>query len=193
MSNGFMYDDANGQRLFDRVMRLCDEYCADLFGEDDTFKLRFTDLPFPDDLTTLALDNYHYAVADRPDWTPGAYDSNTKTLTVDPRAVDDDHVLLHELIHLAEDNLDRVPDSQIFRDAMFWNLYMKLVSQIGDLPNRINAFMSMDNLVRIHEDGGAHDLLFFLKSLDIDLRHGWPLYTTFGYDLSERLDAVQSS
>ena len=30
--------------------------------------------------------------------------------------------------------------------------------------------------------GGEHDLLFFLKSIDLDIRCGFELLTVFGYD-----------
>ena len=43
----------------------------------------------------------------------------------------------------------------------------------------------------LYEIGGDHDLTFFLKSLDLDIRMGYPLGTVFGYGMTERLAGVK--
>lgn len=140
----------------------------------------------PKNLEYFALESYHFSIADD-EYTEGRFDEETKTLSIGKEYTDDEHVLLHELIHLYEHNLESVPGSMVFRDAVIWQLYCKLRNRITDLDEIIGKYMQMDYICHIYHLGGAHDLLFFLKSLDIDLAKGWARYTAFGYDVDEFL------
>ena len=141
----------------------------------------------PCKLECFGLDSCHFCIADNED-TVGKFDDKTYTLSIGKYYIEDERVWLHELIHLYEYNLESVPGSMVFRDAVIWHLYRKLRNSIPDLDEKIGMFMRMDYVCHIYHSGGSHDLLFFLKSLDIDLAKGWALYTTFGYDLKEFLN-----
>lgn len=55
-------------------------------------------------------------------------------------------------------------------------------SKLKDM--RINKHLSQEQLakrIKIAQAGGNHDILFFLKSLDVDLRCGYTLGTVCGY------------
>ena len=140
----------------------------------------------PKNLEYFALEIYHFSIADD-EYTVGMFNEETKTLSIGKEYTDDESAWLHELIHLYEHNLESVPGSMVFRDAVIWELYCKLRSRITDLDEIIGKYMQMDYICHIYHLGGAHDLLFFLKSLDIDLAKGWARYTTFGYDVDEFL------
>ena len=138
----------------------------------------------PDNLEYFELESYHFSIADY-EFAMGQFDDETKTLSIDKEYTEDEHVWLHELIHLYEHNLESVPGGMVFRDAVIWHLYCKLRDSISDLDKIIGMYMQMDYISHIYHQGGAHDLLFFLKSLDIDQAKGWARYTTFGYDVEE--------
>ena len=67
------------------------------------------------------------------------------------------------------------------RDIVFWALYQDLKSKIGNLDDVISRHLPLLNIRDINWEGGKHDLLFFVKSLDLDLRLGKELGTVFGY------------
>lgn len=93
--------------------------------------------------------------------------------------LDDDTVIAHELIHLHESILEEyLPYA---RDIVFWALYQDLKSKIGNLDDVISRHLPLLNIRDINWEGGKHDLLFFVKSLDLDLRLGKELGTVFGY------------
>lgn len=141
----------------------------------------------PCNLEHFGLEKYHFSIDDD-NSAMGQFNNETQTLTIGKDYIGDERVWLHELIHLYEHNIESVPGSMVFRDAVIWHLYCKLRDSIADLDRMIGMYMQMDYVCHIYHLGGAHDLLFFLKSLDIDLAKGWALYTTFEYDAREILD-----
>jgi len=60
-------------------------------------------------------------------------------------------------------------------------LYKKLSSQIEDLDSRILAHANIHSGTDIAQRGGSHDILFLLKSFDLDLQCGYKLGTVCGY------------
>ena len=77
------------------------------------------------------------------------------------------------MIHLYEDVLDDFP--MYYRDIVLWQLYKSMDAEIDDLDRRIAAFTRLDHQQGIDEVGGCHDILFLLKSYDLDLRMKYPL------------------
>ena len=79
----------------------------------------------------------------------------------------------------------------IDKNGMRWiNLYLDLKGKLSadnpgypndDLDVLIHKHANFSDVLLIAEQGGSHDLLFFLKSLDLDLRFGYDLGTVFGY------------
>ena len=100
------------------------------------------------------------------------YDKYAEVI-ISPKYADDDSVLLHEMIHLYEDVLDDFP--MYYRDIVLWQLYKSMDAKIGDLDRRIAAFTRLDHQQGIDEVGGCHDILFLLKSYDLDLHMKYPL------------------
>ena len=104
-------------------------------------------------------------------------------LVIGEAALGDDAVLLHEMIHLHQYALmDRRYPVQA--DAVLRGLYGSLRDQIPELDDIIIARM---DILNSGKGAGDHDLLFLLKSLDLDLRMGYPLGTVCGYGVSEAI------
>lgn len=149
----------------------------------------------PDEIRqTLDAGNYHYVIGAVENGN-GETNYETHTVTITPEHVDDVPLLLHELIHVFEgyyrcsktyknQNGVEVKPSFIpsfMRDALFMSLYWDLKGKIPDLDKRILGYANFLNVEPITIQGGEHDILFFLKSLDLDLRLGYPLETVRGY------------
>ena len=92
-------------------------------------------------------------------------------LSIAPECMERDDVIAHEMIHLHEAVLDGLPT--YYHDAVLYCLYKDLRSKIPDLDDRMEAH------------GGRHDILFLLKSFELDLRMGYKLGTVFGYGMDE--------
>ena len=60
-------------------------------------------------------------------------------------------------------------------------LYKKLSPLINDLDKRLSEHGEMYGQYRVTSSGGYHGLLFYLKSLDLDIRCGYSLGTVCGY------------
>lgn len=109
----------------------------------------------------------------------GSYNMRTLVLTVEPGC--DDSVILHEMIHLHEEFINEFP--MFYHDMLLWSLYTDLREKISYLDELITEHAHMINQVdRIGSVGGVHDVLFLLKSFDLDLRMGYELGTVFGYE-----------
>jgi hypothetical protein len=87
------------------------------------------------------------------------------------------------MIHAYESLLEK--RWHVYHDILMISLYNELKSKIDDLDSRILNHTHSIPQVRITEQGGSHDLLFFLKSLDLDLRCGFKLGTVCGYGRDE--------
>ena len=142
----------------------------------------------------LNANNYRYIVDELPENTAGLCDNRDRTVTIAPEYENDDAVLLHEMIHVfiglygCKDDFINPFGEKIsiciptfIRDALLLCLYNHLSEKIPDLDDRILAHANVHSGIEITLEGGNHDILFFLKSLDLDLRKGYPLGTVCGY------------
>ena len=109
---------------------------------------------------------------------PGEY-----RLELAPEYLDAEHVILHEMIHLHEYMINSFPT--YYHDAVLWCLYKDLKGKISNLDDRISAHGHTLSAQEIARRGGVHDIMFLLKSFDLDLKKGWPLGTVFGYGMAE--------
>lgn len=109
----------------------------------------------------------------------GCYNSAEQTLSVSPVAVGENSVLLHEMIHLHESVINELPLH--YHDMLLWSLYQDLREKIKGLDDAINQHAHILNEHTIYSQGGLHDILFLLKSFDLDIRYQCPLGTVFGY------------
>lgn len=139
---------------------------------DDTVEL-------PDQLEYFFYSYFTYHVEDLSG--RGRFDMKNRSLTIDPAYLDDDSAVLHEMIHLHEFVINSLPT--FYHDAIFYCLYKDLASKITDLNERIEAHGHILNANVIAKIGGVHNILFLLKSFDLDLKMGYKLGTVFGYGM----------
>ncbi len=100
--------------------------------------------------------------------------------------IESDSIILHELIHLHEFVLRDERVLLYFRDMLFWSLYQQVKKRIPKLDELIAGHAHSLNQKVLHEDGGLHDVLFLLKSFDLDMRMGYDLGTVFGYGRTDK-------
>ena len=68
---------------------------------------------------------------------------------------------------------------------LFWTLERQVGKRIPRLDEILENHAHALNQHILYADGGKHDVLFLLKSLDLDMRMGYPLGTVFGYGRSD--------
>lgn len=139
-------------------------------------------LLLPEEIEYLNYGSFTYHVKDLGK-ANGQFSGEDFSISISPNSIDDDSVILHELIHLHEFVIDLLPT--FFHDAILFCLYKDLSKKICDLDDRIEAHGHILNSSAIAAIGGEHDILFLLKSFDLDLRKGYKLGTVFGYGLTE--------
>ena len=187
-----------------KASEYAENYFNDMRLKDDSIVKDFllllydghTEFSLPDEWSyQLNANNYRYIISELSTGIAGQTDHHNRTVTVDLEHEDDDVVLLHEMIHAflglynrEEDFINPAGDKvfvcvyPFIRDALLLCLYNDLSKKIKDLDARILAHANIHNGVAIANEGGSHDILFFLKSLDLDLRCGYELGTVCGYD-----------
>lgn len=110
----------------------------------------------------------------------GYFNSKEQLLCISPKKLDDDITILHEMIHLHEFVLDELP--LFYHDVLLWALYSDLRNKINNLDAAISTHAHILNEQDIYSKGGLHDILFLLKSFDLDIQMNYQLGTVFGYD-----------
>lgn len=109
----------------------------------------------------------------------GCYDTEADELIIPATSIEKDYVLLHEMIHIYEEVLNKQPI--YFHDSLYWTLYIYLKERIDNLDNIITEHANLLNEYSIYSSGGTHGVLFLLKSFELDIRMNYPLGTVFGY------------
>lgn len=109
MSFAYLFDDM----FFKQGIR--EQYQKDNGEWASTFR------SLPPELEYFDFFDYTYIIEDLEPGVGGFYDKETKTLCVIPSLLQDDYVILHEMIHLTEDAINKVP--MFFHDALFWAFY----------------------------------------------------------------------
>lgn len=104
-------------------------------------------------------------------------------LCVDHESLDDEPTILHEMIHLHEDWLNELPLH--YHDMLFWSLYKNLKEHIPELDDLISNQAHILTEDSLYSSGGLHDILFLLKSFDLDIQMNYPLGTVFAYGRSD--------
>jgi hypothetical protein len=85
------------------------------------------------------------------------------------------YVILHELIHVYEFTL-----WERYRQILCIYFFKKLSRRIGE--RKLFELVHMDEFAYLNRAGYGHNVLFMLKSLDLDLRLGLSLGTIYGYE-----------
>ena len=181
------------QKLDDKVEEFADQFAEMTFvpgsctyeliqcksakvGSDDW---KNDEVVLPDQLRFFTYEYFKFKVADLIAGAAGFFDPEEQLLCVGPEFVDNDIVILHEMIHLHEFVINDLP--MYFHDMVYWALYQKLGKQIPKLDEIINSHAHLLTGNEIYFQGGTHDILFLLKSFDLDIRNGYSLGTIFGY------------
>jgi hypothetical protein len=152
---------------------------------------------------TLDVLNYRYYVGTLEDGCKGEIDYKTHTVTVAAGHENTKLVLLHELVHvfeylfgLKEGYTNQYggmvnPVRPYMRDALFMSLYWDLKERVKkeknlDLDKLILKHGCFENQEKIIDRGGSHGILFYLISLDLDLRLGYDPGTICDYSEYEK-------
>lgn len=183
--------------MFQRVCELQDLFEDMQFADDsivDNFiKVKYgsnngdfiTDtIPIPDIIRYFDPQSFDYRIVPEDNASfGGCYNHMERSLTLREDAFGNDAVLLHEMIHMHEHAFEKV--SRFYRDILFFCLYNDLkpkLEQDGiDLDKLILNHSHVAEGQRITVLGGQHDILFYLKSLDLDIKMGYELGTVCGY------------
>lgn len=189
------YKNEHDFELFMKVVDFAHDFFEDMLMESEEYQGNYVDF----DSCIRGLDWYNYAVDIPGDDRStnhlrgdavGEFNTDTLTLTVRHDFIDDDRVILHEMIHMLEYGLDN-SGIKVLHEMVLFSLYDKLSKKIQNLPDMCARLLVPDVQEYVNTVGGEHGLLFFLKSLDIDLKKGWPLYTTFGDYYSQFIEVDQ--
>lgn len=119
--------------------------------------------------------------------TMGVTYLNERKIIINVPYKDDLKTILHEMIHAHETLINQMPS--FYHDILVFSLYKSLSAKIPDLYDRIVRHTHEHFGMEITFQGGEHDMLFFLKSLDLDLKLGYELEAICGYGRDEYSDA----
>lgn len=111
--------------------------------------------------------------------TLGITFQNERKVVISRAHKNDLPVILHEMIHAHETILRQY--APFYHDILLLCLYRELENKIPNLYERIIHHTHELFGLEIMRNGGSHDMLFFLKSLDLDINMGYPLGTVCGY------------
>ena len=127
------------------------------------------------------LDGFDYSwfryKAEKPEGCDGYFNAQDSVLCVPSDS--EDSTVLHEMIHLHEAVINDLP--MYWHDMLYWALYQDLREKIPALDEIITSHAHLLTGSILYETGGLHDILFLLKSFDLDIRMGYPLGTVFAY------------
>lgn len=109
----------------------------------------------------------------------GLVKARERKVFIDPKYTDDQSTILHELIHVYEGIINE--DWAFYHEILSLCLYNDLKGKIPDLDDKILRHTHVYSGISISMQGGAHGVLFLLKSFDLDIRCGYKLGTICGY------------
>jgi len=120
---------------------------------------------------------YDVRIEDLDDGTGGQVIYADKIIAIAPPCVDDKSVILHEMIHVFETELDWK-----YKAILLTCLYKDLSGKIPELDDLLRENNQISIGSNISAKGGDYSILFSLKSFDLDLRCGFKLGTVFHYN-----------
>ena len=138
------------------------------------------EIEIPEDMEYFSPTHYKIKVESLPN-AYGQFNSLTKEMIIAPEWIHSDNVILHEMIHMYEDMIES--QMPFFRDILFLVLYKSLEQRIPKLDDFITDHGQVLNQYAFNRTGGVHDILFLLKSFDLDIKQGYKLGTVFGYGM----------
>lgn len=110
----------------------------------------------------------------------GCVNVKDRILAIDNDSADKREVILHEMIHAHEILLEE--KNTLLRDVLLFELYKKLKPIFSNLDEIIRKHANFFRYNQTIGTGGTHDILFLLKSLELDTILNVRPGTVFGYD-----------
>lgn len=169
-------------KLHNTILEYENEYFEDMNLEENSLCWNIAAFSYSEfDCPFLNLEsNYYryYIVNDSSDFNGCCYSLEHKIEITKPN-VENKAVILHEMIHAHESIIQE--KNPIFFEFLLLQLYNKLALLINDLDTRIIEHSELYGQNQISHSGGYHGILFYLKSLDLDLRCKYPLGTVCSY------------
>lgn len=137
---------------------------------------------------SLELDEQYFRLAvdsiEKHEEKAAYIDVISRKIVVDKRHINDKPAILHEMLHAHEFILEK--RKPLLKEIVLLELYKDLKPKLSQKNIDIDTWIFNHANIPHNEDlagvGGEHDLLFFLKSIDLDLKCGFELLTVFGYD-----------
>lgn len=179
------------KRLVEKIEDF-EEYFKDMLFEPDSIITDLTKCQFkekeqwvdstiirPEELEYFSINMFHYKVEETKESIGGFFDEKAQLLCISRKYIDDDATILHEMIHLHEFVINKLP--MFYHDTLYWGLYIYLREIIPELDKIITDHAHILTEYDIYSRGGVHDILFLLKSLELDVRRAYPLGTVFSY------------
>lgn len=115
---------------------------------------------------------------------PAYIDVNKREIVINPSYRNNTAVILHEMIHAHEYILKQY--KPLLQEIVMIELYKDLKDKLRSINISIDALLfnhcNIPHNIELTNEGGDHGLLFFLKSIDLDLKCGFDIFTIFGYD-----------
>ena len=138
------------------------------------------EMDLPEELTGCPYSYFEYKVTQlEEDECNGYFDQMNQILCISSDKLKDDATIIHEMIHLHESVVNSFP--MYYHDTLLWSLYSDLRGKIPELDTIINEHAHILNEHSLYMSGGVHDILFLLKSFDLDIKKGYSLGTVFAY------------
>ena len=170
------FEDMFDDMLFKKGTRPYELTLEKTTGEDGKECVRATS-PC-EEMEYFSLEDFNYEAAEL-ESCDGYYDRQNNALVVSADELENDSTVLHEMIHLYESFINELSWSR--HDMLVWALYQALREKIPALDEIVNHHSHQLTQTNLESAGGNHDLLFLLKSFDLDIRMDYPLGTVFAY------------
>lgn len=138
----------------------------------------------------LSLDAEHFRFIVDNQGFDGTTHKHDRKVVIKDNFRTNETVILHEMIHAHECVLEQ--HNAILKEILLIELYRDLKYKIPELDNYIYNNANIPHNLELSNEFGEHDLLFFLKSLDLDLKCGYELGTILGYDYKEYLSKIKN-
>lgn len=165
--------------LQSRVDDLDDQLFGDLLFEELLEEDQDNEFRLMQPLDELPMDNTIFAINPDID-VHGGYDPLLNIVEIHPEHMDD-ITIVHEILHVYETYFEK---RHSLRDFWITRLYSRLTEKIP--KSVLDGYCCQLGLLRAQmfyaSDYGDHSIFFLLKSIDIDMRLGFPVGTVFGYE-----------
>lgn len=142
----------------------------------------------------LSIDEQHFRIIVKEMEEYVAYtDISDRKIVVSKDQTNNKCAILHEMIHAHEHILEK--QKPILKEIVLLELYKDLKPKLAkiniDLDKWILNHANIPHNIDLADTGGEHDILFFLKSIDLDLKCGYEPLTIFGYDYKRNFSLIE--